>query len=548
MLDLFPAPPPPSFVSTPVTNPQLGISSSPARRARDRSIRLPARRRRPSTMPPAKELHRRRLRSGTKLGMIDAICSVLEELEDPPFALTPEHRSWLAKLVSRPCRAHRGTVEIPCPGPTGEPPCYGDVREPLELCEHSCPGSPKCPGSMGRLVSCDHARLYEERGCGWWLAEPLSCHVPGCPDCEPQRQAKHAVHYEAVIAPEDPRDIVLGVFTARNPRAGELAPALRAQARHLARLRRTPLFTGRGPCEARTETGAPFHPCAHREHVWRCRLADTCRADLRSANRGRRRRARRRCALIARSGRACEHASCRPNCSSYRHRGVAGGVWATECPPSTETPGTWNLHTNAVLVLRSSDGRHFGWLAPWQEISWYWRRATCATHRRCPGRPLCEGGAWDVHIEGYEPREGIREYIKYVTKPAEILEHAGPAGLIEFLLARRRLKFLSSFGSFFGRPFRVDPDDQELADAETVDVWISDFRTKRFPKVCPSCGLEGQWSGDAVIAPRVKLALENGWLGWRAPPIPVPKPIRMLPIAAPRFVPLGVSAADYDVR
>jgi hypothetical protein len=467
-------------------------------------------------MPPAKELHRRRLRAGTKANMIDAIAAVLEELEDAPFPLTDGDRTWLSKLVSRPCRAHRGIAGYPCPGPSGEPPCFGDVHEPLETCDHGCPGPPRCSGGMGRLVSCDHARLYQETGCGWWLAEPLSCHVPGCPDCEPQRQAKHAVRYEAIIAPEDPRDIVLGVFTARNPPRGGLAPALRAQTRSLAKLRRTPIFTGTAACVARTETGAPFHPCAHREHRWICALARSCAADLVSAHRGRRRRARRRCRLLAHSWRPCEHASCRPNCASYRHRGVAGGVFATECPPSTETPGTWNLHTNAVLVLRSSDGRHFGWLAPWQEISWYWRRATCAKHARCPGRPACDGGAWDVHIEGYEPKDGIREYIKYVTKPAEILEHAGAAGLIEFLLARRRLKFLSPFGSLFGRRFTVDPNDQELADAETVEVWISDFRTRRFPKICPSCGLEGQWNGYAAFAPRVNLELSNGYLGWRS--------------------------------
>src|SRR5712691_9222259 len=104
MLELFPKPPP-SFVSTPVTNPNLDSSSGAGAAAvierptsNDRSIRIPARRRRPSTMRPADELHRRRLRAGTKAGMIDAIHSVLEGLEDPPFELAGDQRAWLSGL------------------------------------------------------------------------------------------------------------------------------------------------------------------------------------------------------------------------------------------------------------------------------------------------------------------------------------------------------------------------------------------------------------------------------------------------------------------
>ncbi len=446
--------------------------------------------------------------------MADAIRAVLE---DPPFELSIEARAWLARLLERRCRAHHGYADAEiCPGDNADLPCRASILEPLVECTHQCPGPPLCPGSMGRLLSCEHARVYEERNCGRWLAEPLSCHVPGCPDCEPQRQAKHAVHYAAVVDLEDPRDIVLAVFTARNPRAGDLARGLRVHRRQLSKLRRTPLFTGRDRCVARTEDGGPFHPCVHFDHRWICAYAGRCaRARL---SRGRARRARRRCRILERRRRPCDHPSCRPNCPSYRHRGVAGGVWATECPPSTRTAGTWNLHTNAILRLEARDDHHFGWLAPWAEVSWYWRRATCPDHRRCPGRPKCQGGAWDVHLEGYDRQSGIGEYIKYVTKPAEILEYAGAAGLVEFLLARRRLKFLSAFGSFFGRRFAIDPDDQAAADAETVEVWISDFSKRRFPKICPFCQREGDWDGFARLVPRVDLRLVNGFLCSSAPP------------------------------
>lgn len=449
--------------------------------------------------------------------MTAAIDAVIDGSEDPPFALTLEARTWLTRLIVKPCRAHRGTDDRICPG---LPECHGSVRgDELAICEHRCPGAPECPGSMGRLVACSHATIYEERRCGTWYAIPISCHVPGCPDCEPQRQAKHALHYEAVVAREDPKDIVLAVFTAQNPRAGELAPALRRQARHLAKLRRTPVFTGRGICAARTADGGPFHPCVHPEHRWICRLEARCSLELADPRRSVRRRARRRCRILARRRRPCDHPRCRPNCPTYRHRGVAGGVWATECPPSTRTAGSWNLHTNAILSLRSDDGRRgLRWLAPWAELSWYWRRATCPTHARCPGSPTCAGGAWDLHVEAYEPREGIREYLKYVTKSAEILEHAGAAGLIEFLLARRRVKFLSAFGSFFGVRFTVDRAEQREADAELTRMWVSDFTTRPMPKICPACGSPASWDGAGVLIARTELRLIAGYLGWRAPP------------------------------
>jgi hypothetical protein len=545
-LDLWRIVEPAPFPSTPVTNPHEA-PPAPAGGAR---IRIPPRRRRPSAMPPDRELRRRLLREGAKSEMVAAIDAILEGTETPTRPLELTERTWLTRLVVRPCRAHRGLEDQICPGPleissarrpradeTAEEisiraialaaaaasSCRGSVRgEEVIECDHRCPGPPACPGSMGRLVACSHAQIYEERNCGTWYAIPLSCHVPGCPDCEPQRQAKHALHYEAVVGREDPRDVVLMVLTAQNPRAGELAPALRSHARHLAKMRRSPVWTGRGACVARTADGGPFHPCAHPAHRWKCQLEERCARDLASRDRARRRRARRRCRLLARRRRPCDHPSCRPNCASYRHRGVAGGVWATECPPSLATPGTWNLHTNAIVSLRSDDGRRgLRWLAPWAELSWYWRRATCPTHKRCPGSPVCAGGAWDLHVEGYEPRSGIREYLKYVTKSAEILEHAGAAGLVEFLLARRRVKFLSAFGSFFGVRFISDRAEERAAEADTVPMWISDFSSRPMPKICPACSSLAAWDGQGVLCAKTELRLIGGFLAWRrstAPP------------------------------
>jgi len=198
-------------------------------------------------------------------------------------------------------------------------------------------------------------------------------------------------------------------------------------------------------------------------------------------------------------------------------------VWATECPPSLKTPGTWNLHTNAIVSLRSDDERRgLRWLAPWAEISWYWRRATCPDHKRCPGSPRCAGGAWDLHVEGYDPKRGIREYLKYVTKSAEILEHAGAGGLVEFLLARRRAKFLSAFGSFFGVGFVEDRAAAAAADREdTTRMWISDFSSRPMPRICPACSSVARWDGAGVLVAKLQLRLIGGFLAWRrAPPAP----------------------------
>ncbi len=503
---------PTPFVSKPVTNLNLAShngSNTTAKRTIAATLAvLPARRRwPPDSRDPGDELRERRLRDGTKSDMADAVWAVLSGLESVPLELSAAERMWLGGLLRRDCRAHAGTLDVECPG---SPECHANLENPFTRCAHVCPSTPACPGSLGRLIACTQARVYRDLGCGASLAEPISCHIPACPDCEPQRQAKHAAHYEAVVRTFDWRDVVLAVFTARNPRAGELRADLRRNTRDLAKLRRTAVFTGRGMCLARAPRGGPMHECRHRDcsRLWKCerrscdgsRVGRSCRARLQDR---------------------CVHPECRPNCRRYRHRGVRAGVWSIECPPSEKTPGTWNLHANGILVLRDrgrGDRLYKPFLAEWSEVSWYWARATCRHHRRCPGRPRCQGGAWNVHLEAYDPSRGIREYLKYVTKPSAVLDHAGAGGMVEFILARRRVKFLSAFGGFFGRRFVVDPADQARVDAETVVVWVSPFRTKRFPKICPACRCSGEWDGNAELVPRVSLELIGGLLGMRASP------------------------------
>jgi hypothetical protein len=82
------------------------------------------------------------------------------------------------------------------------------------------------------------------------------------------------------------------------------------------------------------------------------------------------------------------------------------------------------------------------------------------------------------------------------------------------------VKFLSAFGSFFGRRFAVDPDEEANADAELEWFWISDTQHARM--VCPFCKAAARWAPpmpwESVMVPRVELELVNGFLSWRPPP------------------------------
>ncbi len=513
-LALFPTPatpPRPTFLSTPV------IKSNVLRPLGPGTIALPARRLHRSTAEPREDRRERELRAYTNGQTQDAVIAVLQGVEDAPWALAAPERDYLMGLFVKPCRVHRGVSDELCPG---EPECGARLEDYPHgaQCDHTCPGSPECCGSTGRFLACDHVRAHEERNCERLdgvrraFVKTTSCHTPGCAWCEPQRQAKVALRYGAAIDQEHPKDVVLAVFTGLNVPVTELRRGLRDQHRAIAKLARTPLFTGSRPCEARTLEDGPFHPCAHAAHRWECLVRPCC-----CKKHSKRRR---------RSCRPCPHPSCRPNCPTYRHRGVAAALFSDEIPISTRTAGTWNVHTNAILALRTRcddhpkgcppncpTANHVGWLAPFEEVSWYWARATCPHHRRrrCPGRPICSGGAWDVDLKGYDPKKrSIREYLKYVTKAAEVVEHGGPKALVEFLLVRRRARLLRTAGRFYGTKFQVPKDEQAAADEETVAVWVSDTRKERFPKRCPWGAHDADWDGDATRVSRLAVSLVSG--------------------------------------
>lgn len=317
-----------------------------------------------------------------------------------------------------------------------------------------------------RYEACRKVRVVLDHACGLYhKAASLSCHLPGCPNCEPQRQARIRRAFADLLREVPADELTALVLTAVNPPFGALAAGLRRHKRDLARLRRTPVFAG-GKC------AWPKHP------------------------------------------------------AGYEHRRVPAGLWSTECPPSSRTPATWNLHTNAIV--------HARFVAEWDELSWWWRRATCAKHRRCPGPcprhgtsalsvggyprrcpkcgvPQCAGGAWDLRVERLRKLE---ETIKYVTKPAALLG-IGLAPFVEFLLARRHMKFASSWGAWYRRDLAPDDDVAE----ERVRVWLDPWASVRLPKRCAVVGRDAEYeSGWTELVARADLELVNGALVWRGEP------------------------------
>lgn len=351
------------------------------------------------------------------------------------------------------------------------------------------------------IDTCRTRFAIQDAECGALLTFPRSCHVRGEPRCERQRSRELVRRLEAAV------DQIAGgesncsmiVVTAVNPPRGELARGRRRHFAHLARLRRSAPFAG-GPCTW------PGHRSAH------------------------------------------------------DHAGVGGGFLAVECPASQRTPGTWNLHTNIVIAGTRADPAAAAPYIEWAELSWWWRRITCAHHRsRCPGlvptsdgqRPPrctkcgpgswtkledhggCAGGAWDVNIAKLRD---VHEAVKYATKAGELLDLGGDA-LLEWWLAMRRAKLVQPFGSFYGVAFKEDRRAQERADDEAglERVWITEQRRGMAPRICPVHGGRARWVEAmpvVVSADDPGLAMIGGFLMWRAPP--EPREGAGVPAAVPR--------------
>jgi len=102
-----------------------------------------------------------------------------------------------------------------------------------------------------------------------------------------------------------------------------------------------------------------------------------------------------------------------------------------------------------------------------------------------------------------EARQGaIREVLKYVGKPHGIIDSLDPERIGEYLLATRRQRLVSGFGSFY----RVQVDEAEPPREDELVIGGLGFQTYRVPRVCPTCGAvttEDDW-GFPVVHPRLQ--------------------------------------------
>jgi len=402
------------------------------------------------------------------------------------------------------------------------------------------------------LRRCTHVVVVPDPACGGGAARPLSCHVRGEPDCERTRSARllHRfietvegyvdAHGRAVDGMARPAMLTLTVANVDQGLLGAAADQIQAD---FGRLRRRAIIAG-GPCRWRwrergptgVRDGAPGHPCHEPIAADAClspRCDPACPASgreggsdhLASCDSGCPTRTGRRQShcpthvprIIHPSGcpRGCPHAGHRRdrNCPAFRHDPVPGGLRALDITFNPDAY-TWHPHLHALVDLP--------WL-DWAELRDTWQASTC--HRpgcRHGADPEC-GGSWMVWISSVptdpEARQAaLREVLKYVAKPAGIIDTDDPDVLGEFLWATRARRMVAGFGTLhrLGDP-EFEPD------AEGVLLRVGEMGV-RVPTHCPHCGRPmgaADWGtpyeGDRWRAEH----RSTGWV-WHPPPEAAP--------------------------
>ena len=386
------------------------------------------------------------------------------------------------------------------------------------------------------LRECNQVRVFVHRGHGHGVATPLSCHVRGCPDCERGRVGRLVARFDelaaAMVRP------VFWTWTVRNVPAGWLGSGILALKRDFVRLRRRALIRG-GRCRWRWRDGAPGHPCHPPVPAATCGPDCPTRTGRRASH----------CpehppVVVHVDGcpSSCAHAGHRRdrNCPDARHRPVAGGVSAVEVTWS-EAEGSWHPHIHALVDAP--------WIA-WGEMRDHWVALTCRTTgcrhvcTACRGaagrwehgawRPCdaCTGGqhprctgAWSVWVEALPAtpearQEAIREVLKYVGKPAGIVDSLDPDRVGEFIWSTRSLRAVSGWGDLARVSADPSGDGLERPDEHVIRfAWM----VWRVPRVCPHCGAETtaeDWQGPLARDRLGTVRLERGRLGWVGPPSP----------------------------
>lgn len=423
----------------------------------------------------------------------DTHATRLQRRDETKLAMSTTLRSW----------AHSAARADVLPAWAAEPIVVADFVQ-LELGRPAlrvAGGSSMMPAEwIGRRAAaideCRVVRAFRDATCGRWTVAPSSCHVRTCPDCEAQRQSRALAIYARVAGERmtDPRFVTL---TITNVPRGELRAGLRRLRKLVAQLLRRGLVKG-GRCRYRKRCGAVRsvdvrgrprlcpHPAG--DHLARTDGTWTLGHEYR--------------------------ARCEARDPAAGHGAARGGIVSVEVTYN-ELTDTWHPHAHLLL-----DGPFL----PWAELRNAWHELTS----RDGGTP-----AWIVDVRRVKADPdgslagGIREVVKYATKPSKALvETDGGAVLAELLLALRGQRLVSAFGSLHGIPAaELEPD---VDDRDTVRIADPDdeFRGWRLPRLCPhvdpgggqhvATWTDATWTGRADCQ-RVRAGPNHSALVWRGP-------------------------------
>ena len=293
-------------------------------------------------------------------------------IDPAPLGHVPD---WRAEGVRTRDRAKAGLV-----------PAIHAAADALAELDPDAPGPAILDRMAEAVAGCREVRTFRNAVCGRHLAQPMSCDVRLCPDCERARNAAY-LRRVAGVAGQMARAVFV-TLTVPNVPAGYLGMGVDILTDAWSRLRRTALFAG-GPCrnphqdpdDRPTPERATLAP--HREA---CRHAPHREPDARACVAcGRRRRLHvdGGCTFAPKS---CACPRCVP-CRRCVHGAAAGGTAALEVTFSPRTG--WHPHLHVVADLPD--------YLPHAELRDAWRASTCDAYRAAVARD-----------EGYQRSAGYR--------------------------------------------------------------------------------------------------------------------------------------------
>jgi hypothetical protein len=289
----------------------------------------------------------------------------------------------------------------------------------LAHADPAAPGPAILDKMAWNVAGCREVRAFRDAGCGSVWAQPVSCDVRLCPDCERSRSAAAARRFAELAAPM--RRPLFGVLTIANVPPGFLALGLDVLGDAWARLRRAPMFAG-GPCRRQHQDpddrpdaagGLPprREPCRHGPH--REPAARSCascghRAKAHAASSCAFTPAPCRCARCLRGGRGCRRCV---------HAPVLGGVASVEVTLGKR--GDWHPHMNFV-----ADAPYL----PWRELRDAWRACSCDAFRAAVARGADTGRSSGYRRQEQAGRSGIERCAHLADAQGRPADTRCPAG------------------------------------------------------------------------------------------------------------------------